>query len=211
MSRSGKVHLISSYPSPWGVAYKEWLGTAGKKIRLHEVEVQNPSDHAEILRVVQPILDQIHVEKNVERCFHLSPGTPAMAAIWILLAKSKYPATLFQSYRGGNSKAEIPFDITVEVLPKLLSEPDRFWKHLVDEGLEEGSSFDEIIGESAAIRLAKGRARRAALFDVTVLILGESGTGKEMFARAIHQASHRRDKPFVPDQLRSDFEASTRI
>ena len=42
-----------------------------------------------------------------------------------------------------------------------------------------------------------GRARKAALRDVPVLLLGESGTGKEMFAHAIHEASHRRSKPFV--------------
>jgi len=47
------------------------------------------------------------------------------------------------------------------------------------------------------MRLAVGRARKAALRDVPVLLLGESGTGKEMFARALHDASHRRSKPFL--------------
>jgi len=36
-----------------------------------------------------------------------------------------------------------------------------------------------------------------AVTDVTVLIQGESGTGKELVARAIHESSERRDKPFV--------------
>jgi transcriptional regulator with PAS, ATPase and Fis domain len=40
------------------------------------------------------------------------------------------------------------------------------------------------------------RARRVALRNVPVLIEGESGTGKELFAKAIHQASPRRDRPF---------------
>jgi DNA-binding NtrC family response regulator len=40
-------------------------------------------------------------------------------------------------------------------------------------------------------------AQKAALSDVTVLLLGERGTGKEVFARAIHRWSDRRDKPFI--------------
>jgi transcriptional regulator with PAS, ATPase and Fis domain len=58
--------------------------------------------------------------------------------------------------------------------------------------------FEKIVGDGQAIRLAVGRARRAAIRDVSVLVLGESGTGKEMFARAIHSASRRRGGPFVP-------------
>ncbi len=42
------------------------------------------------------------------------------------------------------------------------------------------------------------RARRIAPRSIPVLIEGESGTGKELFARAIHDASSRKDKPFVP-------------
>jgi transcriptional regulator with PAS, ATPase and Fis domain len=40
--------------------------------------------------------------------------------------------------------------------------------------------------------------QKVALTKTTVLLLGESGTGKELFARAIHNLSHRRDYPFVP-------------
>jgi len=47
------------------------------------------------------------------------------------------------------------------------------------------------------IRDAFGRAKRAALRGVSILLLGESGTGKEMIAHAIHKASLRRDRPFV--------------
>lgn len=52
-------------------------------------------------------------------------------------------------------------------------------------------------GNSAAIRRVKRLIEQVAGHDTTVLITGESGTGKEVVARAIHEHSARRDKPFV--------------
>ena len=56
---------------------------------------------------------------------------------------------------------------------------------------------DELIGDSAPMRHLREQVRRLATCDVTVLLQGESGTGKEVVARAIHGASHRRDRPFI--------------
>ncbi len=56
---------------------------------------------------------------------------------------------------------------------------------------------EEIIGSSAALFEVLKIASRISATDATVLILGESGTGKELFAKAIHQNSRRKDKPFV--------------
>lgn len=58
-------------------------------------------------------------------------------------------------------------------------------------------SFDDIVGTSEAMRAVKEKAKRFASTDFPVLIQGESGTGKELFAQAIHQASSRRNGPFV--------------
>jgi len=158
------------------------------------VDLKNPSEHGQILDVVRPVLASIEMEKDDELCFHLSPGTPAMAAIWILLGKSQFPASFFQTHWERVWQTEIPFDITTDVLPQILREPDRYWQHLATKTPQEIRGFEGIVGNSEAIRMAVGRAQRAAIHDVPVLILGESGTGKEMFAEAIHYASHRRDK-----------------
>src|SRR5277367_4554000 len=53
-------------------------------------------------------------------------------------------------------------------------------------------------GNSHAIRRVTQLITQVAAFDSNVLILGESGTGKEVVARAIHEASPRRMRPFVP-------------
>jgi DNA-binding NtrC family response regulator len=55
----------------------------------------------------------------------------------------------------------------------------------------------QIIGESMAIRRILQTVSMAAPTRATVLLQGESGTGKELFARAIHDQSDRRDKPFI--------------
>lgn len=55
----------------------------------------------------------------------------------------------------------------------------------------------QIIGESTAIRRILQTVAMAAPTRATVLLQGESGTGKELFARALHDQSDRRDKPFI--------------
>jgi DNA-binding NtrC family response regulator len=54
-----------------------------------------------------------------------------------------------------------------------------------------------VVGQSQQINRALDVAKKAAASRSTILLLGESGTGKEIFARAIHNWSDRKDKPFV--------------
>ncbi len=55
-----------------------------------------------------------------------------------------------------------------------------------------------IVGRAACLRELLDRVVRVAPTDATILLSGESGTGKELIARALHAASRRSDKPFVP-------------
>jgi PAS domain S-box-containing protein len=63
--------------------------------------------------------------------------------------------------------------------------------------LEGRFSLGDIIGRSRAMRDLFGMLPTVAASDSTVVIQGASGTGKELFARAIHELSPRRDRPFV--------------
>ena len=58
-------------------------------------------------------------------------------------------------------------------------------------------NFDEIIGESEAIKYVLLKIEQCAPTDATVIILGETGTGKELIARAIHNKSSRNQKPLI--------------
>ena len=69
-------------------------------------------------------------------------------------------------------------------------------EYLIAE-IEADHGFDEIIGQSPALRAALTAVSQVASTDATVLILGETGTGKELFARAIHKRSPRHDGPLV--------------
>jgi PAS domain S-box-containing protein len=63
--------------------------------------------------------------------------------------------------------------------------------------LEKTSRFHDLVGKSKVMQDVYQRIQEVSQVDWTVLIEGETGTGKELTARAIHSASHRRDKPFV--------------
>lgn len=58
-------------------------------------------------------------------------------------------------------------------------------------------TFHDVIGTSESIQNVVDIAKRIAPSDTTVLVRGESGTGKEVFAQAIHQASIRKEGPFI--------------
>ena len=58
-------------------------------------------------------------------------------------------------------------------------------------------NFEEIVGDSAALRDVLTQIEIVAPTDSTVLIQGETGTGKELIARAIHNLSGRRSRTFV--------------
>ena len=147
--------------------------------------------------VCQEALDQYGGQ--TELTFHFSPGTPAMAAVWIILAKTRFPAELIESSRAhGVQTTSVPFDISAEFLPTLLHKPDAELRSLSAEKPTESANFENIIYRSPAIARVVEKARRAAVRNIPVLFEGESGTGKELFARAIHQRSPRKEGPFIP-------------
>jgi len=192
-----EIKLLSNYPPEFNQWFRTWTE---QPVEVIPVELASPTDYAAIYRCADQVLSQIKQRRHSasrQLCLHLSPGTPAMAAVWLLLGKTRYPATYFETFAGRSKEVEIPFDLTVDVIPEFLRSADQHWQHLAAHRPSELEGFEQIVGDSRWLREAVGRAKRVALRNVSTLLLGESGTGKELFARAIHQASPRRDQPFV--------------
>ncbi len=70
-------------------------------------------------------------------------------------------------------------------------------KVYLEDEIRSELNFEEIVGDSPALKKLLSQARTVAPSDATVLILGETGTGKELIARAIHRMSLRKDRVFV--------------
>jgi PAS domain S-box-containing protein len=70
-------------------------------------------------------------------------------------------------------------------------------KRYLESEIQSELGFEEIIGQSPALREVLKKARIVAPTDSTVLLLGETGTGKELVARSVHALSSRRDKTFI--------------
>jgi len=93
-----------------------------------------------------------------------------------------------------------PFDVDelkLKVREKLESRELRRENVLLKRALNEPHAFAGIIGRSSPMLAVYELVESVARTTSTVLITGESGTGKELVARALHQQSLRRDRPFV--------------
>jgi PAS domain S-box-containing protein len=89
----------------------------------------------------------------------------------------------------------------VDITDRVLAEAERARLHqqnlYLQEEIKADHNFEQMIGQSPALRGVLEQVRQVAPTDASVLIWGETGTGKELIARAIHSLSKRRDKPLI--------------
>ena len=192
--------LLSNYPAQQNRAFIDWLvGAGAPSVHLRTEVLTDPTDYGAVHAAAVRAFDFARgtVGAGADLTVHVSPGTPAMQAVWVLLAKTRHPAELIQSHaQTGVRTVSVPFDIAAEYVPALLRGADEKIERLTS-GLPAASpAFDRSVARSPLMERAKARARRVAPHDVTVLIEGASGTGKELFARAIHAESRRGRGPF---------------
>ena len=70
-------------------------------------------------------------------------------------------------------------------------------QQMISRGLVAGYKFENLIAKNNIFRKTIEKARRYSTTNSTILLLGETGSGKEVFAQSIHNASSRKDGPFV--------------
>jgi DNA-binding NtrC family response regulator len=196
-----RIYLLSNYSKEKTRPFVKWLaGQVTAEVQPLFAPLSSPTNFGEIYEAAVKACEaaQEDAKKGTELTFHLSPGTPAMQAVWILLGKTRFPGEFIQSSpESGVEIATIPFDISVDFLPDLLRAADEKLIASAAANAPDLVSFGDIVCRSSKMKALISRARKVALRDVPVLIEGESGTGKELLARAIHAASGRKSKPFV--------------
>ncbi len=192
-----EVVLLSNQPRE-DSAYDRWLkGKTSASVRLRPVELKSPTSYRDIYRAASGVVAWAQAEfgKSSKFTFHLSPGTPAMSSIWIILAKTRFPAGLIQSSpEAGVEDADIPFEIAAEFVPDLVRSVHDDVEKTTTDVRPEAPEFKDVLHRSIEMETLIQKARQAALAGAPVLIEGESGTGKELIAQAIHGASGRPGK-----------------
>jgi len=196
-----RVILLSDHDSRKTDSYAKWLrGLSDASVETIKAKLSSPTNFGEIYEHVSNNLKEFRAKNKGKHdlVFHLSPGTPAMAAVWIIVAKTRFPAELIESSKeAGVRVASIPFDISADYIPDLLRRPDEELARLSQGLAPDSPEFADIIHRCVSMKRLIARARRVAPRSIPVLLMGESGTGKELFARAIHKASAFRNGPFI--------------
>ena len=86
----------------------------------------------------------------------------------------------------------LAYDNIAQLRDKLTKE-----KLYLEEEIQTDYNFEEIVGDSQALKRVLKAVQTVAVTDSTVLILGETGSGKELVARALHNLGDRRERTFV--------------
>lgn len=163
-------------------------------IRTHEEmwDGEDPTDHRsifEFLRDRMPVIRQKFPDR--ELIIHISPGTPSMQTIWVLMAETGFldpPFRLVKSYRESERRgrpAVVPVELGIETFYKVYKASRPL------NALPEDSAvvWDPARFRSRRMQELFAEARRFAPMNVPILLLGERGTGKTTLAGWIRSQS----------------------
>ena len=167
------------------------------KIRVELWKSEDPTDHHAILEFLRKLMPKIRNSYPArELVIHVSPGTPSMQTIWILMGTTgliEAPFQLVKSYRERERRGRrsvVPVELNIETFYKAYraAEP----RQVASE--EQGLLWDPKDLRTEVMQRLFAEARRFAQIKVPVLLLGERGTGKTTLARWLRINSPFRNK-----------------
>ena len=180
----------------------------------------DPTDHQAIFKFLRKIIPNIRKKyAGWELLIHISPGTPSMQTIWVLMAETGFvdpPFNLVKSYRKSERRgrsAVVPVKLGIENFYKV---------YKVARPRQVAAEDERVVWDPGKFRTTTMQqlfveARRFAYLNVPVLILGERGTGKTTLAGWIrlHSPFRRKDQDvhwpsvacgqYSPETMRSEL------
>ncbi len=180
-------------------ALSEWLRDAGYQVLTAEngpsaLElIEREKVEVVLADLVMPGMDGLELMRKARE---ISPRI----GVVIITAYGTIPTAITAIKEGAYDFIEKPFcPERVESVIQKLAEHHRLIKENISlrQRLEDRYRFENIVAKSHKMQQIFEVVRTIAQSNTTVLITGESGTGKELIARAIHNLSPRRERPFV--------------
>lgn len=165
------------------------------KIRIKKIcwHGDDPTDHKGIFDFLERTMPGLRSEfLGRELIIHVSPGTPSMHTIWVLMAETGFippPLRLVKSYRKGErADGKVVCDVEIGI--------ESFYKKFIStkplqvESDEQNILWDRRLFRSPSLISLYDKAIRYAKLNVPILILGERGTGKTTLASWIRLHSN---------------------
>lgn len=144
-----------------------------------------------------------YANENLDICSHIPD-------LWNLLSEKVYNILISKSFIGEvgpvrlNNKEFVISANPIIVKDEregtilVLSDFNKMKESVIESNRKNDLiTFDDIVGESELLKQARREAIQVSESDASILIFGETGTGKEVFARAIHNLSHRKNEVFM--------------
>jgi DNA-binding NtrC family response regulator len=154
------------------------------QVALRPWRGEDPTSHAEILDYLRREIPRIRADRPGKRLVaHVSPGTPSMQTVWVLMAETgmiEPPVELAKSCRPGeraDGRAAVRMEVGLDTFFKIYQR-----NQLLRRPEQEAVEWDPRKFRSARLKQAYAEARRFAQVKVPLLILGERGTGKTTLA-----------------------------
>ncbi|WP_298545809.1 sigma 54-interacting transcriptional regulator [uncultured Aquimarina sp.] len=157
-------------------------------------------------------LNELEAKKGVSKTSTSKLGYKAVLKHDIVLKKEKHMIQFFLFSRNNQTFLKEHSDVLrsiqntlqlslekmfANISVKNLSDQLKLEKDYLQIAVKEAYNFNEMVGDSSAMRSIFKKITEVSQVDATVLLLGETGTGKELIARAIHENSDREDKVLI--------------